>query len=326
MNTNLKKYFPVIRTREQVLGEINRSVRLSDKYNEWSMEKQELFLNLCTGEKGIKILYDSFFKEIMNPEYEPERMNDLLSVLLNKKVVIKEVLPLDSTRFGDEKCLIIMDIVVELEDGSIADVEVQKLGYAFPGQRMACYSADMLLRQYKRLRDVKKKKFSYKDIGSVYTIIFFENSPLELKEISEAYIHRGKQNFDTNLELNMLQEYILVPLDIFKKIKQNENIDNKLEAWLTFLGMDSPEWIEKLIHGYPEFIPMYEDLYDMCLNTEKVMDMFSKELAELDRNTVDYMVDQMQLQIDERDKIIDEDKKEIEKLKRKIQELQKHNC
>lgn len=37
-----------------------------------------------------------------------------------------------------------MDIVVELEDGSIADVEVQKVGYAFPGERMACYSADML--------------------------------------------------------------------------------------------------------------------------------------------------------------------------------------
>ncbi len=42
-----------------------------------------------------------------------------------------------------------MDIVVELEDGSIANVEAQKIGYAFPGQRSACYSADLLLRQYK---------------------------------------------------------------------------------------------------------------------------------------------------------------------------------
>ncbi len=35
--------------------------------------------------------------------------------------------------------LVIMDIVVELEGGSLANVEVQKLGYRFPGQRSACY-------------------------------------------------------------------------------------------------------------------------------------------------------------------------------------------
>ena len=32
----------------------------------------------------------------------------------------------------------------------------------------------------------------------------------------------------------------------------------------------------------------------MCRNTEKVMNMFSKELRELDRNTVQYMIDEMQ--------------------------------
>ena len=51
-----------------------------------------------------------------------------------------------------------MDIVVELEDGSIANVEMQKIGYLFPGQRCACYSADLLLRQYKMVRGEKKKK------------------------------------------------------------------------------------------------------------------------------------------------------------------------
>ncbi len=30
--------------------------------------------------------------------------------------------------------------------------EMQKVGYLFPGQRSACYSADLLLRQYKRIR------------------------------------------------------------------------------------------------------------------------------------------------------------------------------
>ncbi len=52
-------------------------------------------------------------------------------------------------RIADETSLLITDIVVELEDGSIANVEMQKIGYLFPGQRCACYSADLLLRQYK---------------------------------------------------------------------------------------------------------------------------------------------------------------------------------
>ena len=36
------------------------------------------------------------------------------------------------------------------EDGGLADIEIQKIGYAFPGERSACYSADLLLRQYKK--------------------------------------------------------------------------------------------------------------------------------------------------------------------------------
>ena len=37
---------------------------------------------------------------------------------------------------------------------------------------------------------------------------------------------------------------------------------------------------------------MYEDLYNMCLNIEGVMNMFSEELTILDRNTVTYMIDE----------------------------------
>lgn len=323
MNNNLKQYFPMIRTREEVLEEINSSVLLADTYNSWSESYQREFIDICTGAKGVKILYDSFFKEIMNPEYSPERMNDMLSVLLKRKVKIKEVLPLDSTRLGEESSLIIMDIVVELEDGSIADVEVQKVGYAFPGERMACYSADMLLRQYKRIRDTKKKKFTYKDIGKVYTIIFFEKSPKELKACEDTYIHMSKQKFDTELELNLLQEYILVALDIFEEIKQNESINNKLDAWLTFLSSDSPEQICNLIDAYPEYMDMYKEIYELCHNVEKVMGMFSKELLELDRNTEEYMIDEMQKEIDEKKKEIDEKKKELAEQKKEINEREK---
>ena len=306
--TKLKQYFPMIREREDIKQEIYENPKLLEKYREWDEEQQEEFLDHCTGVKGVKILYDAFFKEIMNPENTPERLNELLSLLLGQSVTIKRVLPGDSTRLADEQSLLIMDILVELSDTSLANVEVQKIGYRFPGQRSACYSSDLLLRQYKRVKGEKKKAFSYKDIKSVYTIVFFETSIKEFHEYPQNYIHKFKQQSDTGLELELLQKYVFIPLDIFRTIYHN-NVKsngknsanrrwNKTEAWLTFLSTDEPEIIIELISQYPEFKEMYEEIYVMCQNVEKVMEMFSKELIQLDRNTVQYMIDEMQDTID----------------------------
>ena len=71
-----------------------------------------------------------------------------------------------------------------------------------------------------------------------------------------------------------------------------------MEAWLTFLGEDSPEKVIELITAYPEFQEMYATLYEMCRNTERVMRMFSEELRILDRNTVKYMIEEQQKEID----------------------------
>ena len=298
----------MIREREDIKQEIRENSKLLEKYREWDEEQQEEFLDYCTGVKGVKILYDAFFKEIMNPENTPERLNELLSLLLGQSVTIKRVLPGDSTRLADEQSLLIMDILVELADNSLANVEVQKIGYSFPGQRSACYSSDLLLRQYKRVKGEKKKAFSYKDIKSVYTIVFFETSIKEFHEYPQNYIHKFKQQSDTGLELELLQKYVFIPLDIFHGIYHNDGKSNgknsanrrwnKTEAWLTFLSTDEPEIIIELIRQYPEFKEMYEEIYVMCQNVEKVMEMFSKELIQLDRNTVQYMIDEMQDTID----------------------------
>ena len=320
--TKLKQYFPMIREREDIKQEIRENPKLLEKYREWDEEQQEEFLDYCTGVKGVKILYDAFFKEIMNPENTPERLNELLSLLLGQSVTIKRVLPGDSTRLADEQSLLIMDILVELADTSLANVEVQKIGYRFPGQRSACYSSDLLLRQYKRVKGEKKKAFSYKDIKSVYTIVFFETSIKEFHEYPQNYIHKFKQQSDTGLELELLQKYVFIPLDIFRTIYHN-NVKsngknsanrrwNKTEAWLTFLSTDEPEIIIELIRQYPEFKEMYEEIYVMCQNVEKVMEMFSKELIQLDRNTVQYMIDEMQETIDVQKEKIDTQKEELE--------------
>ena len=181
----------------------------------------------------------------------------------------------------------------------------------------------------------KKKAFSYKDIKSVYTIVFFETSIKEFHEYPQNYIHKFKQQSDTGLELELLQKYVFIPLDIFRTIYHNNvksngkngggNCWNRTEAWLTFLSTDEPEIIIELIRQYPEFKEMYEEIYVMCQNVEKVMEMFSKELIQLDRNTVQYMIDEMQDTIDvqkeeleAKQETIDTQKGELERQKATI--------
>ena len=275
----------------------------------------------------------------MNPEYSPQRLNDFLSLVLNTPVSVMKILPNDTTRLTDESSLLIMDIVVEFKDGGIANVEVQKLGYRFPGQRSACYSADLLLRQYRRLRDEKKKKFSYLDIRPVYTIVLFEQSPVEFQKYPSVYHHLIEQKSNTGIEIEMPQKFVFLALDIFKKKQQNENntIHNKLEAWMTFFCRDEPEMIIKLIEQYPDFKEMYEDVYELCRNMEGIMQIFSKELLEMDRNTVRLMIDEMQDEIEkkgqtikaqekmlqEKNEALKQKDKEFEDAKQRIKELEK---
>ena len=305
MANRLKDYFPLIRERKEVLKEIGSSMALSTLFDSWEQERQEEFLDFCTGVKGVKVLYDSFFKEIMNPEYSPGRLNRFLSLLLGKRVTIKQVIPNDSTRIAAEGSLLITDIVVEFEDGALADIEIQKIGYAFPGERSACYSADLLLRQYKREKQRGQKgKFSYKNIKNVYTIVIFEKSPMEIRMLENRYIHKSFWGFDTGLKMNLLQNFIFIALDIFRKNMENKTVENELDAWLMFFASEEPERIIELIESYPGFREIYGDIYEICLNMEKVMGMYSKELQELDRNTVQYMIDEMQEIINEQKETI----------------------
>ena len=189
----------------------------------------------------------------------------------------------------------------------LVNVEVQKIGYLFPGARSACYSADLLLRQYKRIKSEKREHFNYKDVKGVYTIVLFERSPREFHGFPENYIHYGKQQFDTGVKMDLLQRYIFIPLDIFKQNLQNKGIRNDLDAWLTFLCEDEPGEIEQLIQQYPKFIPMYEDIYQLCRNMEKVMGLYSKELQMMDRNTVQFM-------IDEQEELIEKQREKLERM------------
>ena len=88
------------------------------------------------------------------------------------------------------------------------------------------------------------------------------------------------------------------------------------------MSSDEPEDIVRLITDYPEFKVIYDEVYNLCLNVEKVMEMFSKELKELDQNTVQLMIEEMQEELDAKDVEIKTQKKELESKDDRIRDLE----
>ena len=183
----------------------------------------------------------------------------------------------------------------------------------------------MLLRQYKRVRRGLGKKFHYRDIKKVYTIVLFEKSNSVFKSFSkDIYIHRFQQQSDSGIELNLLQEYTFICLDIFDNIIHNEGrkIDGRLEEWLVFLKEDDPDMIIKLLEQNSEFRDIYEEIYNICRNSERMMGMFSKELEILDRNTVKLMIDELDEALGEEREKVKAIKQERETLKAEKESLE----
>lgn len=88
---------------------------------------------------------------------------------------------------------------------------------------------------------------------------------------------------------------------------------------------DSPERILELIEGYPSFREMYGEVYEICRNVEGVMNMFSKELQEIDRNTVQYMIEEQQERIDAMEKENEEMRRENEEIRKENGDMRKEN-
>ena len=97
MMNKLQQYFPMIRTKEEVLKEIENNSKLKEIYENWQEDEREEFLAFVTGTKGVKMMYDFISKAILNPEIYEERVEEFLSLLLQQKVKILEVLPNEET-------------------------------------------------------------------------------------------------------------------------------------------------------------------------------------------------------------------------------------
>ena len=257
-------------------------------------------MDFMTGTKTLPLTYDPIFKKLFNPEVYPERLSRLISSIIGIPVTVVQILPQQESML-DGSALLIMDILVQLEDGSLANVEVQKIPYMFPAERMSCYSSDLVLRQYSRVKGERGKRFTYKDLKPVYTIILFENSQSVFKDpaLGGAYIHYGHTTFDTGLKLNLLQKFYLISLDVFRETKYSKDI-NEQTAWLSLLATHNVDELDVLLATYPWLEDIYKDMAGYLHKPEEVLTMYSDALKILDHNTEQYMIEVMQKELDEK--------------------------
>ena len=61
-----------------------------------------------------------------------------------------------------------------------------------------------------------------------------------------------------------------------------------------FLSATNIELVGKLIEAFPQFAPLYQEITDFVKDPEELMDMLSKELYIMDRNTERLMVEELQ--------------------------------
>lgn len=277
---------------QDALNLIMRDTETYQKYQRFPHREQQKILSFIAGQRGLKITYDSFFQKIMSPDLHPERLESFLSELMGDSVHIERVLPREGIRITEEASLVIMDILVQLSNGSRVNVEMQKLGLYFPGERSSCYAADAIMRQYTELKSKMRDKFSYKEMKPFFLIILMEHSSAPFKDVAPNYIHTERTYYDSGAEVTSLSKIKYVSLDTFKD--SVHNISNKLEAWLTFFSSDEPADILALINAYPEFRQLYEEIAEFRTKPEELIYMYSEALAIADRNTVRLMIDDMQ--------------------------------
>ena len=247
VNDNLSSYdfLSAVRNNPNLALQYDNFRRSSVSNKGWA----DRFNDYISRKKTLPLLYDPFFKKLFNGDEHRQRLSRLVSSIIGQEVTVIDILPSESSSFEDS--FIIMDMIVRLSDGSIANIEVQKIVSLFPGERLSCYSADAIMRQYHRLSsststaryndDISQdsdsistlghKTFSYKDMKNVHTIVLFENSNSNLinSDNPELYFHVGTTTFNTHINFPLLQKYHMISLDTFRKYRYSDIIKGNIE-------------------------------------------------------------------------------------------------
>ena len=96
------------------------------------------------------------------------------------------------------------------------------------------------------------------------------------------------------MELELLQRFYLISLDVFSENKYPLDKNNRVTAWLSLLATRNVDDLTEILAVYPWLEAIYQDMASYLHKPEEVLTMFSDALKILDNNTVQYMIDEMQ--------------------------------
>ena len=272
-------------TEQERLTEFKNNPSLYRRFQQLDEPWKKRFLEFMTGKKTLPLTYDPFFKKLFQPDIYPERLSSLISSILGTDVTVCGILPNEESLLPANSILI-MNVLAQMKDGSTVTVGIQKIPYTFPAERMSFHSSDLVLRQYFRVKSEQGRYFTFNALKKVYTISFLEQSPADFKkgDLSQVYVHHGKNEFNTNLGLESLQEYFIITLDVFKE-NQHSKEKSTQNAWLSLLTSETVDDLERLVAEYPWMTGICQDMADYLYKPEEMLNMFSESLRILDDNT-----------------------------------------
>jgi hypothetical protein len=68
---------------------------------------QQELLDFCTGKNGLRVTYDPVFRKIFKPELHQDRLESLLSAILQRQVTIMKILPREGTHLTEKGSFVI---------------------------------------------------------------------------------------------------------------------------------------------------------------------------------------------------------------------------
>ncbi|MFI3211950.1 MAG: PD-(D/E)XK nuclease family transposase [Eubacteriales bacterium] len=314
------------------LSEVEKDPEFKMQWDKLSVEQQSEIIKYYKGEKIPNITSDPIFKHIFNPELHPERLSELISLLLGMEVKVVKALPLENIAYSVYAKDIILDILVQLEDGSYANVEIQRAAFAFSPKRAAVLSANLLSRQYMVLSNQNKKEIDYEDVKNVYTIVLLENTYPYFKDHPTDYVHKSSQTFDTGVNLDLLQHYIFVELGKFDKLITT--IDTKLDAWFKFILTKTPYDLMTIIQQFSTFESLYQEIATFMVDRKGIFAMLFEGMAVLDDNSIrnelkrkDNRIAELSMENHQKDilfqQAVQEKQKAVQEKQKAVQEKQK---
>ncbi len=265
-------------TTVTLLERIEKDYELSRLWSCLSPAHRQQIMEIEKGARIPNLLSDTIFKAMFDPDTQGKRLSELLSCILGKKVKVLHSLNKEGLHTSIYVKGIILDLVVQFEDGSIGHVEIQRYGERIPPQRAVSYSSELIRRQYAVDKGMNKNEVDYSIVMPVYSIIIMEHSTEEFQN-SPYYHHSFSQCSNTGVHLELLQHYDYICLDKFRD--QKPQMAGELEKWLMFLSIRDAEEMLRFLCKNKSFQAPYECAIMMTKDRKGLMamiyDLFEEE-------------------------------------------------